>query len=229
MLGQIVNISNNELVSEIALKCGDIYIKDFPKTVYAQALYRSQREIAKEFKILDRIWQYTNTSGANPIEITPLNFEGGISRITITPLDGNELIYKVVQLDEVLDENNIQEAYCALIYNTNKWTLYYNSAAENDVISIYYTASIVGEEDYEDTDSDGNVQLIPMLPDKYDEEIIRRSVRYIAKLGIANFAADKRDKYTKILQVYTRRDDENKEMHLDRSRPFIKIKPFIYP
>lgn len=226
---QLINATNSDLLSEIALKCGDIYFKDFPKNIYIQGLFRAQRSIAKELKILDRVWQYTNTTGTSPIDITPLNFDGGAWRITVTPDDGDELVYKKVQVDEVLNENNSDQAYCALMYNVNRWTLYYVGAAADDVISIYHTASISSEEDYELTDPEGNAQLIPAIPNKYDEEVIRRTVRYIAQLGIANFAADKRDKYLRVLQVYTRKDDENRELHLDKTRPFIKIKPHIYP
>ena len=52
MPGQIVNISNNQAISEVALKCGDPFFRDFPKNIYSQAVYRAEREIAKEYGTL---------------------------------------------------------------------------------------------------------------------------------------------------------------------------------
>jgi len=228
MPGQIVNVSNNEAISEVSLKCGDIYFKDFPKNIYSQAVYRAERSIAKDFGVMDRIWSYTNTAGTSPISITPLNFNGQW-RVTITPEDGEETVYKQVQLEEVIDENDTTVNYYAIIFNTNEFVLYYTNPAENDLVQIYYISSIAGEEDYETLDAEGNAQAIPALPNRFFEEVVRRAVRYMAQLGIANFSADKRDKYISILKIYTRADDELKEQHLEKTRPFIKIKPFIYP
>jgi len=76
MPGQIVNVSNSEAISEVALKCGDPFFKDFPKNIYNQGVYRAQRSIAKHFGVLDRLWTHTNTTGTSPIEIVPLNFNG---------------------------------------------------------------------------------------------------------------------------------------------------------
>lgn len=232
MSGQIINVSNDEIISEVSLKCGDPFFRDFPKNIYSQAVYRSERSIAKDFGVLDRIWTYTNVDGTSPITISRLNFNGAW-RLTITTSEDEEILYTQKQLDEVLDNDDSPTAssnyYYAIIYNANATTLYYTHPAENDTITIYYTSSIAGEEDYETLDSDGNANVLPVLPNKYYEEIIRRAVRYIAQLGLAMFDAIKGQKYEKILTIYTRQGDEQQEAGLQKSRDFIQIKPFQYP
>ena len=51
----------------------------------------------------------------------------------------------------------------------------------------------------------------------------------MAKLGVANFDQEKGQKYGRILKMYTRATDNNDEEGLQKSRQFIKIKPFQYP
>lgn len=227
MHGQIVNISNNEAIGEVALKCGDPWFKDFPRNVYSQAVYRAERYIAKLYGIMDRKWEYTNTAGTSPIDIEPLNLHG-VWRVVITASDGTDEEYTEVTLDKVLDNADSSTAstnyYYNILYNANKYQLYYTWPAANDTVAIYYTSSIAGENDYEELDNEGNEQAIPVLPNKYFEEVTRQAVRYIAKLGIATFGGEKAQKYGRVLQAYTRRRDEVEERHLEKSRPWIEIK-----
>lgn len=227
MSGQIVNVSNSEAISEIALKCGDPFFRDFPRNIYSQAVYRSQRGIAKEFGILDRIWTYTNEDGTSPINVTPLNLNG-VWKIDVVREDVTTE-YDLRRLEDVLESVDTTEAIYHILYNANQHMLYYTNAAEDDVVTVYYTSSIAGEEDYEPYDNDGNEIAVPVLPNKYFEEVIRRGVRYIAQLGLATFEADKAQKYQRVLQMYTRSTDEAIESNLEKSRPFILIKPFQYP
>lgn len=227
MSGQIVNVNNNEAISEVALKCGDPFFKDFPKNIYSQGVYRAERSIAKEFGIMERIWTYTNTAGTSPIEIVPLNFNAAW-KVDITVEDGDPVEYSNVKLEDVLESTTTSDTMYHVLYNANEHMLYYTNPAENDTITLYYTSSIAGEEDYEPYDSEGNAIAVPILPNKYFEEIVRRAVRYIAQLGIATFEADKAAKYTRVLQLYTQRSDQVTEKNLEKSRPFIEIQPFQY-
>ena len=233
MPGQIVNVSNDQAISEVALKCGDPFFKDFPKNVYSQAVYRGTREIAKEYGIMDRIWSYTNITGTSPLNIAPLNFTGAW-RVAITPTgDTIERVYTEVKLDSIIDnadsDTSTTNYYYSIIYDANQYTFYYTWPAEDDVITIYYVSSVAGEEDYETLDENGVPNAIPVLPNRYFEELLRRAVRYIAKLGIATFDDRKAEKYARVLQLHTKRTDEKQDMTLERSRPWIEIKPFIYP
>lgn len=228
MPGQIVNISNSEAISEIALKCGDPFFKDFPKNIYGQAAYRAQRSIAREFGIMDRIWSYTNLTGTSPIEIGPLNFNGDW-KLDIIRDGGDPTEYLNVKLEKILESKDTEDAYYHILFNANKYYIYYTNPAVGDIITLYYTSLIAGEEDYEPYDAEGNVTAIPVLPNKYFEEVLRRGVRYMAQLGIATFEASKAEKYVRVLRMYTRQNDEMMERDLEKSRPFIQIKPFQYP
>ena len=228
MAGQIVNVSNNEAISEVALKCGDPFFKDFPRNIYSQAVYRAQRGIAKDFGIMDRVWSYTNTAGTSPIEIAPLNFNGAW-KLDVTVVDGDAVEYDESKLEDVLESDATSDVLYHILYNANKYYIYYTNPAEDDVITLYYTSLIAGEEDYEPYDNEGNEIATPFLPNKFFEEVVRRGVRYIAQLGVATFEADKAAKYTRILTLYTQRDDMNKEIHLEKTRPWIELKPFQYP
>ncbi len=234
MAGQIVNISNNEAIGEVALKCGDPFFKDFPRNIYSQAVYRAERHIAKLYGVMDRVWTYTNTAGTSPVDITPLNFNGAW-RITVTTADtddedGTTELYTDVSIDKVLDNDDSSTAstnyYYNILFNANQRELYYTWPAVDDEITIYYTSSIAGSDDYEELDDEGNAQAIPVLPNKYFEEVVRQAIRYIAKLGIATFDANKAQKYGRVLQVHTRRRDEVEERHLEKSRPWIEITPW---
>lgn len=232
MPGQIVNVSNDQAISEVALKCGDPFFKDFPKNIYSQAVYRAEREIAQRYGILDRVWTYTNTDGTSPIVVAPLNFKSAW-RITVTPDEGTEQEYTQMQIDDVLDNDSSATGssnfYYAIIYNANQYEIYYTHPDTDDALTVYYVSGIAGEEDYEYYDEEGNENAIPVLPNRYFEEIVRRAVRYMAKLGIAQFDGLKAERYGRVLNIYTKRPDETADNSLERDRPWIQIRPLQYP
>lgn len=235
MPGQIVNISWKEAVSETALKCGDPFFKDFPKNIYSQAVFRAERGIAKDFGIIDRELEITNEDASEELNIGPLNFNGEwyvtLRRLDNTAglLDGQVLRDSSIEIKRVqweeLNQVTASSVY-AIKYVGNRYVFKYPDPAIGDVIKIYYTSSIAGEEDYEYYDNFGNVNLIPVLPNKYYEETVRRACIYIAKLGMTNFQGIKSKKYEKVLGLYQKQSDLGEEKHLDVSRPWMKIKVF---
>lgn len=229
MPGQIITLSNDETISEVSLKCGDAFFKDFPRNIYSQAVYRAERSIAKEFGIMDRVWTYTNTDGTSPITIAPLNFRGAW-RVTITPADGTEKEYEEKTTDDVLDNGDSSTStanyFYNIIYNANQYELFYTWPAEDDALTMYYTSSIAGEEDYEYFDSEGNANAIPVLPNTYFEETVRRGVRYMAQLGIASYSGEKAERFSRILRMYTMGRDNAMDHTLERDRPWVTIKAF---
>ena len=254
MLGQFVGIGYEATIAEVALKCGDPFFKDFPKNIYSQAVYRANRHIAKRYKILDRIWTYTNTDGNEEIDITPLNFNGEWL-VTILPADTDEELesstvvdsdalatsmavevntdgsytYKKKKWEELLDTDTTHSY--AINYIGNRYVFKYTGAAVDDTIKIYYVSSIAAEEDFEEYDDNGDTNILPVLPNKYHEESIRKAVLYMAQLGIAKFEGDKGKKYQNVLRIYTLPEDRDSERGLERERPWIVLKTFIsqYP
>lgn len=225
MAGQIVNISWEETISEVSLKCGDPFFQDFPKNIYSQAVYRAQRSIAKQYKVMDRIWAWLNTEGESRIEVLPLNYNGVI-RLTVTrDGDTTPITYEQKQVDEVQANTDDSIYYFSIVYDTNKYMLEYTNPTANDTLTLYYVASI-SEEDYEPYDSNGNQQDIPVLPNKYTEETIRRAVLWMAQLGLAKFFSQKKQKYYTIYQMYVKPEDRKEERGLERDRPPIKLTLF---
>jgi hypothetical protein len=258
MAGQPLVITFSSAVDETALKCGDPFYKDFPKYIYQQAVYRAERSIAQEYKILDRIMRLTNTAGTSPFTINRQNFSGQVWRLTVQhysstgggvpvpdPIPrnapnatgqvlGTAELYHQRQVDEVLDNVTSVTAssnyFYALIFNTNAYSLFYTHPAENDVIEIYYTATIAGQEDYDTLDENGDANVLPAIPNEYFEETVRRAIRYMVKLGIAKYeTGEKAQRYSRLLSIYTRRTDETEDFSLGRDRAWIQIKPFQYP
>lgn len=245
MPGQIVNISWKEAVSETAVKCGDPFFRDFPKNIYSQAVFRAERSIAKEYGVLERQLTYTNTAGASEFDIGPLNFHGEWHVIVQHPAtDSNSeplrIDYTKEQWERVGDPDDIANAEFtatlptyryAIIYNGNRYVFKYSGAEVNDIIEIWYTSSISGEEDYEYFDSEGNVNLIPVLPNKFFEETVRRAILWIAQVGIAQFSGLKAQKYGRLINLYSRPTDNMAEQSLEKDRPWIRINAFskVFP
>jgi len=241
MAGQSLVITFNSAVDETALKCGDPFYKDFPKYIYQQAVYRAERSIAQEYKILDRIMTVINTAGTSPVSLvptislsTPQNFANHIWRLTVTPNEGAEQIYQQTTLDKVLDNLTVSTAaenfYYEVIYDTNAYKLYYTWPDASDTITIYHSAGIAGQEDYDTLDAEGNANVLPAIPNEYFEETVRRAVRYMVKLGIAKYeTGEKAQRYNRLLSIYSRRGDESEDLSLGRDRAWIQIKPFQYP
>lgn len=221
---QIVNYGHNETVSEIALKCGDKLFKDFGKDIYAQAVYRAQRGIAIDYKILERIWNHTVTTdeavAETEIVISPLNFDREIRFMVKHPDEDTYTTYEKVNT-EVSTDDDATEYYVR--YASNQYVFNYSNKEEGDIVAIHYVSGIAGLEDYEETDSDGNNNIIPVIPDKYYEEILRRGIIWIAQLGIAQFQAEKKEKYSDIYKLYYK---IGKDQNLVRDSQWITVKPF---
>lgn len=234
MAGQPLVITFNSAVDETALKCGDPFYKDFPKYIYQQAVYRAERSIAHDYKILDRIATITNTAGTSPQAMTPQNFDGAAWRVTVTPSGGSEQLYQLRTVDEVLDNNQSSTAannfYYAFMYNTQGYYLYYTLPVADDVITIYYSAAIAGQEDYDTYTAEGDDNVLPAIPNEYFEETVRRAVLYMVRLGIAKYeSGEKAQRYNRLLTLYTRRSDNTDDFSLGRDRAWIQIKPLQYP
>ena len=140
--------------------------------------------------------------------------------ITIPVNTDGSYTLKRKQWDELYEEDT-SYSY-AINFFENAYVFRYTPVVTNDMITIYYTSTLSSEEDYGSADD----QVLPALPNKYYEEIIRRAVIYIARLGIVTFDKEKGKKYTRVLQLYQQRADSAPETKLERERPWIKVKSF---
>ena len=234
---QPINTSTDKFIDEIALKVGDELFKDFPRKVYNQAVFRAQRELARKYGIVERKWTHTTTETeaerTNSIDLNELSYNADIY------LDVNEVRYsKVNELSQPeivnqtepvtsierdrFEEANLREY--VIRYDGDRYTLDYTNKEEGDELVLIYKADVTSESDY-DLSGD-NFQAI--LPNKFDEEIIRMGILYIAKVGIARFRAEKSDKYTKAYRLHSR-PSRGTKTELEKDRQFISIEPFKFP
>ena len=222
-MAQITGILSNDLLSEVALRCGDPLFKDFKKNIYNQAVYRANRIISRKYQLLERRWLHTVTTDeavdATEIVIPQLNFDAEYKFI-VTPTDGSAVDFNKVN-NELSGDINDYQYY--IRYYVNQYVLNYQPKVEGDIINLYYIAGISGVEDYEELDAEGNTNIIPVLPQKYDEEVIRQSVIYMAHIGIASFDAEKSVKYKTLLQINSKQDFDPT---LAKNSQWVTVKPY---
>ena len=68
-------MTEKQLLSEIALRCGDDEFKDFEKQIYQRAIYRCNRDIAKQYGILQKTLQFTLRDMVSPATILKASSE----------------------------------------------------------------------------------------------------------------------------------------------------------
>jgi hypothetical protein len=237
--GQILSFVNESDISEVALQCGDEYFNDFNKNIYKQAIYRAQRDIARQYNVLERIWSYTTVetdlTGSILIDVNNFDYEykvviNDIEYTKVNQLLSEDNIVAALGVDdaEVLLASGAtsisEQIQYTIRYETDGYYLNYNFRSIGDTIIIYYMTEIDGTQDYDEDEGD----TIPVLPNKFKEEIIKRSVVYIAKLALARFIGEKAEKYGRVLRIYSNPRNQRDDT-LERDRAWITIKPFQFP
>lgn len=202
---------NEEFVSVIALKCGDVNFEDFTKLIYGQGIYEAQRKIAIKYRILERFVDIV-IAETDPAEI-PLylnNFKAETRFIV------NDIQFFKTQKDKLESQK-----YYLYFNEEGQWVFNYKGRALNDKIRIYYIShGPISEE------SDGN----PVIPDIYYDELIRLSVLKMCEYGIARFDAKKKEKYYDIFRLHSRQDDKREDSGLLRKNTeWITMKLMEFP
>ena len=226
------NLINKALISEIALRLADIQYKDFHKNIYEQALLRADREVAKKYQVINKIYQSEIETETEVILNLP-NFkaeyfvsceEQTLRKVThkienlmencyyLEMLDGSlRFAYKKTNLFATTEEefNELQDV---LLTTTNE-----TESTSTNKITILYTI-IPDKELYTTNDY--------IISDIYDEERIIFSMRYLCQIGIATYNGDKKQKYFDILKMISDNNDFDKKLVKDNA--WITIKPFTY-
>jgi hypothetical protein len=200
MTGQLVNNIPEDTISEVMETCADSFNRDFSKVIYAQAIYRAMRSIAIQYQVLQRIFIKTiiaeDESVDQEIIIPRANFTSAELKFTVNDVEYlvKRDYYNGIDLDE-------EEYY--IRYAESNYYFNYGNKALGDVVRILYTAHISAPSDYETTvPEDPEQNIIPVLPDKFVEEVIRRSAVLVAKFGMAKFqGTPKAEKYVGIYRL----------------------------
>lgn len=173
------------ILDEIALKCGDEKYQDFDKTVYLNVLYRVINSLNKKNNIL--IYQHKKRYAINDKSF-PLDIKS-VYEIVDIRIEGKQYI-----LTPLID-NLGEYQYHKQVVNNRYFISVALPEGEYEVEVLY--SGIVDIEDIEDRND------IPIIPRKYEEQIIERCVIEIARIGIATHLDQAHQlKYTNILKTY---------------------------
>lgn len=202
---------NDELLSTVSMRCGDSQYKDFSRSIYAQAIFDAQRYVIKKYTLLERTLEFiVREEETGEIQIGATNFKAE-SLFLVNGVEYNKR--RKERLEEVLDKTTYYVRYddtFGFVFD------YYNKKAGDNVVIYYVSHGPISEE------SDGNL----IVPDVYYDELIRASIINVAKIGIATFRAEAKDKYKDLYRLYAKGEED---ATLQKDRDWIQIKPFKYP
>jgi len=238
-----------ELISEVAHRCDDLGFKDFDKGKYNNALFRANRLVARKYHIFKKLEQFILRNVATdfskdirldlpdmkePILVTvnDINLRKKDSQILdrkdmyayylFRSADGTYFFNYAMGMaleDQIWVQNADINASVSDLGLTDRATddsVWGKSAA--DEILILYEA--LPERDYDETEY--------VIPTNYEEEQIEFAIIYIAKLGIAKFDKEKLGKYTRLHNLYNKRDMSINPEVIESKEP-IRIQLFQYP
>ena len=243
-------MDNNQLLSEVSLRCGDPEFKDFEKQIYQRGIYRSNREIAKFYGILQKSFQFTLQDMTNSVDSDIILDLPDMKAEYLVSVNGNELVKVANKL-----ESQFRYAYY-LEYKEGTWYFNYTLGDSGLVTGIDITGQDITEtmsqslfERIEAGNVVGTIKamddviticytIIPdletdegdyLVPSKYEEEQIDRAVNYMAKLGITKYPAEgteKNLKYYRLYQLYKSEKKSDIDKNLAKDREFVKITPW---
>lgn len=243
-------MDNNQLLSEVSLRCGDPEFKDFEKQIYQRAIYRSNREIAKFYGILQKVFQFTLRDMASILDNDIILDLPDMKAEYLVSVNGNELVKVANKL-----EPQYRFVYY-LEYKDGMWHFNYTLGDNGLISGIDITGQDITEtmsqslfERIEASDVNSTIKafedviticytIIPdldtdegdyLIPSKYEEEQIDRAVNYMAKLGITKYpveTTEKGQKYYRIYQMYKSEKRSDIDKNLAKDREFVKITPW---
>lgn len=224
-MSQLVNNIPEDFISEVAETCADSFFRDFNKIIYAQAIYRAMRSIAIQYQVIQRVFLKTIT-----IDYTNVETEIPLPKLNFTSSEFKFLVNDVEYTDKKdyrsgieIDENQYYIRYAEAGYYFN-----YGNKAVNDIVKIIYPANISAPEDYETSIPESSeLNIAPILPDKFNEEIIRRASVLIAKFGMAKFqGTQKAEKYVGVYRLNGgQKPSKIIDPDLVEDQPWVQIKP----
>ena len=243
-------MNSNQLLSEVALRCGDPEFKDFEKQIYQRGIYRSNREIAKFYGILQKTFAFTLQDMISSMDDDIILDLPDMKAEFFVSVNGNELV-------KVANKLEAQYRYCYYLeFREGTWYFNYTLGDSGLVSGIDITGQDITEtmsqslfERIESSDVQQTIKafsdeiticytIIPDLdsdigeydiPSKFEEEQINRAVNYMAKLGIVKYpveTTEKGQKYYRLVQMYKSEKRSDIDANIAKDRPFIKITPW---
>lgn len=239
--------NREEIISEIAHRCDDVGWRDFDRGEYINALYRTNRLVARKYHLFQKIEQFTLSNRTSDLTKDILLDLPDMKEVILVSVNDINLRKKDVQILEGKD------MYCYYMFRQPDGTYFFNyvngmtledetilvnadiSASLNtgltdrvddssgfgksatDKITILYES--IPERDYDSTEY--------IIPPNYEEEQIEYAVFHMAMLGIAKFKEQKLEKYSRIYKLYRKDSDYNREV-VESKEP-VRIQIFHFP
>ena len=244
-------MTSDNILSEVALRCGDPEFKDFEKQIYQRASYRSNREIAKFYGILRKTLSFTLSEMTSDLDGDIILDLPDLKSEYLVSINGQQLV-KVA--------NQIEPAFRWVYYLEFKegtWYFNYTLGMEAPISGINISGQDITETMSQslferiDAGVEGLSTLKSMddeivicytiipdmdselgefdIPSKLEEEQIDRAVHYMAKLGMVKYpveTSEKGQKYYRLLQLYRSEKKSDYDPRLVDDAEFIKIKPW---
>lgn len=242
-------MNNQQLLSEVALRCGDPEFKDFEKQIYERAIYRCNREIAKYYGIFQKTLQFTLSEMAantqDEIAFTWSDFKSEY----LVDVNGMELI-KVA--NRILPEH---KGVYYMEFREGTWYFNYTMGIDSSATGIDITGQDITETMSQDlferieAGTDNQLaksmsdvvticyNIIPDLdseigeydiPTKFEEEQIEKCMYYMGKLGLVKYPGqnEKNLKYQTVVQMYKSEKKSDYDPKIAKDSEFVKINPW---
>lgn len=205
-----------EIISEIALRCGDRDFDDFEQGVYLQAYYRANRSLGKKYNIYQKLYTFTPETIDDDIVLDIPDFKSE-HRVWVNGKELRRLSNRIEDTIEHRDSYYIDYVDTDLLFNYRLK----DGKSESDEIAILYEIT-------PDKETDDGEYAIPTL---YEEELIEHTLVYLSKMGMVQFSNEKKAKYRDLYQIVVgekNRNEYDKDLR-GKSREWIEVKPFQYP
>ncbi len=202
----------NRLMGIITYRCNDSGFNDFPESFYSEAMLFAQRKVARQYSLLNRHYTF-NAKGSDltkPLDLKLHSFQAE-TMVLINGKEyrrGNNLRF---EKDRDLQLNNLEfgtntfseeinDKEYQLYFGTQNYLFNYYPRSEEDQIDLFYTADITID-DFDDE------SVTPIISSRYDEEVIKYSLLYVAEAGIGRFQGAKKEKYLSIYKLNSGKRD----------------------
>jgi hypothetical protein len=221
----MINLLQNiqpRLVDILMLKCDDNYNEDFDKDIYEECIFRALRKVARIYNVATYIFSFNNIIPIPPDAPSDYLEKEFQSDVNI-PLKGfrGEISVTINDVRFTKAENNlIREGRFEyhLYRGTDGWKFNYSPRSQNDTVHIIHQVDI-------ELSAFEDEQSMPVIPNKYEDEIIKFSLINVAEIGMARFKGDKFNKYKNIFGLNQSMGiDPNVTENID-----FRIKPLKFP
>ena len=194
----------------VSFRCSDIGFNDFPESFYDEAILYANRKVARKYSLINRWYAFTATAIDDNQKRVPITLRlHSFTAESLVMINGVEYTRADnLRLDSA--ENEYQ-----LSYGVQDYLFNYTHRGEEDNIQIFYTADITVD-DFDDE------SIMPVVNSRYDDEVIKYALIYIAEAGVAKFGGATRDKFLTIYKLNTQKR-EGTESGEKETWPTIKV------